>query len=93
MIDKVTFARINPNSYIQDIKKFKSTLVSDCGPGEERKTDDGDTVQDVIPDEELLLATPLVYGFSLSDKMWRKSLLPSSRLLAYPESQWYSTST
>lgn len=26
-----------------------------------------------ITDEELLLSSPIVYGFSLSDKIWRKS--------------------
>jgi hypothetical protein len=93
MIDKATFARINPNSYIQDIKKFKSTTVSNCGPGEECKIDDGDTTQDAIPDEELLLATPLVYGFSLSDKMWRKTSFRHLECLLIPKLQWYSTST
>ena len=27
-----------------------------------------------LTDEELMLASPIVYGFSLSDKIWRTSL-------------------
>ena len=29
-----------------------------------------------ITEDELLLASPVVYGFSLSDKIWCKSRLP-----------------
>jgi hypothetical protein len=81
MIDKATFARINPNSYITDIKKFRSTTISNCGPGGEYRMDDGSAPK-MVPDEELLLATPLVYGFSLADKMWRTSFVPCSPTLA-----------
>ena len=28
-----------------------------------------------LTDEQLLLATPVLYGFSLSDKLWRESCL------------------
>lgn len=27
-----------------------------------------------LPDDTLILASPIVYGFSLADKLWRESL-------------------
>lgn len=40
----------------------------------------GDVVQaDELTDEQLMLTTPILYGFSLSDKSWR--MLPFSIML------------
>lgn len=32
-----------------------------------------------LPDDTLILASPVVYGFSLADKLWRKRLLSLAR--------------
>jgi hypothetical protein len=72
MIDKHTSQRINNGM---------------SGRSEEEDEDEEDLDQsETITDDELLLATPVLYGFRLNDKMWGKyisSLLISSSL-AYP---------
>jgi hypothetical protein len=80
MIDKETFKRINPNYPVTEVKGNVSGIVapvsdmdeSDVEEGTPRSaTDNPDAyILDTLSDDDLLLASPILYGFSLSDKLW-----------------------
>jgi hypothetical protein len=58
---------------------FREEEGSDLPPAPTPKRDaasSGDVPPEVeeLTDEQLLVATPLLYGFSLSDKLWRACL-------------------
>ncbi len=56
MIDKGTFSRVDAD---YDLPIPEHALPNRIGA-------------ESLTDDELLLASPIVYGFSLSDKLWRE---------------------
>ncbi|KIM25038.1 hypothetical protein M408DRAFT_331498 [Serendipita vermifera MAFF 305830] len=83
MIDKATFRRIKPNWSGMGLPKDSSGLNVryDSDDEEEEEDEDGNrivpakspaapTEHQVLTDDELVLATPIVYGFALDDHQW-----------------------
>ncbi|KAI1792718.1 P-loop containing nucleoside triphosphate hydrolase protein [Ganoderma leucocontextum] len=72
MIDRGNFMRLNPNYILPQAKAAQQPVVE--------QQDDPVPVLDIrskhqvqetpLTDEELILASPILYGFSLSDKIW-----------------------
>ncbi|KZT53091.1 P-loop containing nucleoside triphosphate hydrolase protein [Calocera cornea HHB12733] len=78
MIDKKTFKRINANYPIPSVEGSKDSEEdsygyrrndSDCGDDDEDEREETLLV-DELNDDQLMLTTPIVYGFSLVDKVW-----------------------
>ena len=73
MIDKVTFRRINSNYPIPQLKDTASNDYYEDDEGNEMVVDNMEpVVAERLSERDLVLATPVLYGFSLTDKMWRK---------------------
>ncbi|PCH35814.1 nucleoside triphosphate hydrolase protein [Wolfiporia cocos MD-104 SS10] len=75
MIDRKTFAETVPNyGQLPHVTKTLSGRIIDRHSRRARQygAKKDKNVEDIreLTDEELLLATPIVYGFSLSDKQW-----------------------
>ena len=74
MVDKVTFRRINANYPMQQIKE----APEEDPDSDEEKGKAGDAAaaervsESKLTDDDLLLASPIVYGFSFADKLWCK---------------------
>ena len=64
MIDKLNFTRFDPN---YRLPTPRNTLHKREGT-------------DLLTKEELLLASPIVYGYSLTDRMWGEYLHASPSL-------------
>lgn len=62
---------MNPYQSLPGVKASQEDDIAD-GTIAERSTFPPDGNAEELTEEDLLLATPLLYGFSLSDKMWRK---------------------
>ncbi|KDQ08103.1 hypothetical protein BOTBODRAFT_139298 [Botryobasidium botryosum FD-172 SS1] len=74
MIDKETFKRINPNYPVQDIKGNVAGVLHDES-SDDAQDDEvfsyGTThITDELTPDELLLTSPILYGFSLTEKLW-----------------------
>ena len=75
MIDKATFKRINLNYPIPPLKDNVSNENHEDDQLNEAAVDTEDpVVAERLSERDLVLATPVIYGFSLTDKMWRKSI-------------------
>ncbi|KAI5840555.1 hypothetical protein DFP73DRAFT_482409 [Morchella snyderi] len=82
MIDPSTFRRINPNYRMSPVKETLHSSTNSLGNDDdsENENDDDDDYcggglkEDLIPEEmteeELLLCSPTVLGFSFGDKLW-----------------------
>jgi hypothetical protein len=68
-----TYRNTNPNHPTPDIQVFADSASEDeCFDIEPTKVESSN--EETLSDDQLLLATPLLYGFSLSDKYWRESV-------------------
>jgi len=79
MVDKATFRRIKPNWSGMGLPKDSTGLDMRYDSDEEEEDDQSDrmvvgrptsTEHQVLTDDELVLATPIVYGFALDDHQW-----------------------
>jgi hypothetical protein len=80
MIDKATFRRIKPNWPGMGLPKDSTGLEIRYDSDEEEEYDGqgalgsggptAETEHQVLSDDELVLATPIVYGFALDDHQW-----------------------
>lgn len=79
MIDKGTFRRIKPNWAGMGLPKDSTSLETRYDSDEEDEDEDDQTdvrrpvnqnERQVLTDDDLVLATPIVYGFALDDHQW-----------------------
>lgn len=76
MIDAAYFRKVNPNFPIARLESFPFGLENDLpiapplSPTETGEVKDADVDVDEMKDEDLLICSPVVYGFSLEDKLW-----------------------
>lgn len=75
----MTYKQTNLNHYQPAVNVFRDSGTSGASgfgvvyPDEKIQGESG-TVAEDLSEEQLLTASPLLYGFSLSDKLWRKFL-------------------
>jgi len=80
MIDKATFRRIKPNWPGMGLPKESTSLGVRYDSDEEDEYEEGGaqpigrsiaaTERQILTDDELVLASPIVYGFALDDHQW-----------------------
>ncbi|KAH7100152.1 P-loop containing nucleoside triphosphate hydrolase protein [Auriculariales sp. MPI-PUGE-AT-0066] len=74
MVDIGSFRQVNPNYDLPTIRNSgNGNNNSDSDDSDAESTDDGSVQEefgDALTDTQLLLTSPIVYGFSLSDKLW-----------------------
>jgi len=76
-----SFKKINPNYQLPTVRGAEGANSCDddyyC-PASDDEAEERDTteLEDTLSDDQLLLASPILYGFSLSDKLWRACCSP-----------------
>ena len=86
MIPNYQFPIVTKTLSGEDVDRHVRVRHADNNFNSSHATDGEDDVQHPawqnISDEDLLLASPLVYGFSLADKLWCKSLAACLRIFS-----------
>lgn len=76
--DSAIYKENNLDHYLADVRVFEDDeefelVSSEPDTKVENAAEDTNKVEEMLTEEQLLIATPLLFGFSLSDKLWCKS--------------------
>lgn len=96
MIDRDTFAKTLANYVFPIVSKALTGEDIDKHPrkfgASQANTQKIDkTPEPELSNQELMLASPVVYGFSLTEKQWCEFALPPSRIISADESQMHDS--
>jgi len=70
MIDKATYRQNNVGFTMPPVNVFREESEDTNAAEKTSKPKTSESAIDELTEEQLLMATPLLYGFSLSDKLW-----------------------
>lgn len=96
MIDRETFAKTLANYVFPIVSKALTGEDIDkhprkFGASQANAQKNDKTPEPELSNQELMLASPVVYGFSLTEKQWCEFALPPSRIISADESQMHDS--